>query len=103
MSDYLANVKKYIPDADEAVVDKLVKHLGIALQKKDSSTVAASDQQELDRVRNGFCTKKLELSADDATKAIEATCATMKGDNSKCRVAFYYLVAKESGALDKIA
>ena len=66
MSDYLANVKKYIPDADEAVVDKLVKHLGIALQKKDSSTVAASDQQELDRVRDGFCTKNCLLYTSDA-------------------------------------
>ena len=102
MSDYLANVKKYVPDADEAIVDKLVKHLGIALRSKDSSTVAASDQTELDRVRDGFCTKKLELSSDDAEKAIKAICETMKGNNSKCRVAFYYLVAKESGTLGKL-
>ena len=103
MSDYLANVKKYVPDADESVVDNLVKHLGIALRNKDSSTVAASDKTELDRVRDGFCTKKLELSAEDADKAIQATCDAMKGNNSKCRVAFYYLVAKESGTLGKIA
>lgn len=103
MSDYLANVKKYVPDADEAIVDKLVKHLGIALRSKDSSTVAASDKTELDRVRDGFCTKKLELATEDAEKAIQATCETMKGNNSKCRVAFYYLVAKESGMLGKIA
>lgn len=103
MADYLANVKKYAPNADEATVDKLVKHLGIALRNKDSSTVAASDKTELDRVRDGFCTKKLELSTEDAESTIQAVCAQMKGDNSKCRVAFYYLVAEKSGTLAKIA
>ena len=103
MSDYLANVRKYDEKADESIVDKLVKHLGIALRNRDSSGVAASDQKELDRVRDGFCTKKLELDNDKADAAIQAVCDQMKGDNFKCRVAFYYLLAKETGTLDKVA
>ncbi len=34
MSDYLADVKKYEAKADEAVVNKIVKHLGIALRNR---------------------------------------------------------------------
>lgn len=103
MSDYLANVRKYDEKADEAIVDKIVKHLGIALRNRDSSGVAATDQKELDRVRDGFCTKKLELDKDKAEAAIKSVCDQMKGDNFKCRVAFYYLLAKETGTMDKIA
>lgn len=103
MSDYLANVRKYAPQADEAVVKKLVSHLGIALKKQDSSTVAVSDNSELQRIRTGFCTKKLSLSEDEASSAITAVCEQMKGNRRKCRVAFYYLLAEKSGQLSKLA
>ena len=103
MADHLANVRKYDSDASEEVVEKIRKHCGIALQNRDSATVAASDQVELDRVKNGFCKKKLELSDEDAAKAVEATCADMKGESSKDRVAFYYLVAKHAGKLEVFA
>ena len=45
MADYLADVKKYDAKADEAVVAKIVKHLGIALRNRDSSLVSASDEK----------------------------------------------------------
>ncbi len=99
---YMDGVKKYISDADEEVVRKIVNYCGIALQSKDASLVSCSDPAELDRVRVGFCTKKLELSASDADAAIAATCEAMKGDRQKSRVAFYYLVAEKSGTLSKL-
>lgn len=102
MADYLADVQKYIPDADEAVVDKIVKYCGIALRNKDSSTVAASDPKELDTVKNGFAKKKLELSPEDAEAGIEKVCEQMKGVRSKSRVTFYYLLASATGTLDKL-
>ena len=37
---YLAEVKKYVPDADEAAVNAIVKHLGIALKSNDASLVS---------------------------------------------------------------
>ncbi len=38
MSDYLADVRRYDAGADEAAVEKIVKHLGIALRNRDSSS-----------------------------------------------------------------
>ena len=100
MADHLANVRKYDSDASEATVDKIVKHCGIALRNKDSSTVAVSDKAELDRVKTGFCTKKLELDSNAADKAVAAAADDMKDERAKDRVAFYYLVAKHAGKLD---
>ena len=100
MADYLADVKKYDSGASEEIVNKIVKHLGIALRNRDSSLVACSDPTELARVQEKWCAKKLGVT-DEATgnAAIEKTCEAMKGDNSKSRVTFYYLVAKELGKL----
>ena len=103
MADHLANVRKYDSDADEAVVDKIIKHCGIALRSRDSATVAVSDPKELDRVKTGFCTKKLQLSPEEADKAVQAAATDMKAERGKDRVAFYYLVAKHAGKLDVFA
>ena len=102
MADYLADVRKYDKGADEAVVGKIVKHLGIALRNRDSSLVAASDKKELDRVRDSWGVKKLGVEGTAAEAAIARTCKTMAADNSKGRVTFYYLVAKELGKLESI-
>ena len=105
--EYLAKVHAYDPGADAAVVKKIVSHLGIALQSRDSSLVACSDDDELIRIRDGFCKKKLGLDAahsDDAIMAVlRKVCQEMSGDGgNKHRVPFYYLVAKHTGTLDKI-
>ena len=102
MSDYLADVKKFAPNADEAVVDKIVKYCGIALRNKDSSLVSASDKAELDRVRDGCAKKKLELAPDAADAGIAKVCEQMKGTRQKSRVTFYYLLADATGTMDKL-
>jgi len=102
MTDYLADVKKYGAAADAAVVDKIVKHLGIALRNRDSSLVAASDQKELDRVRDSWGVKKLGVDAAAAEAAVAKVAKAMADDRSKGRVTFYYLVAKELGKLQSI-
>jgi len=102
MSDYVADVKKYASNVDEAVVDKIVKYCGIALRNKDSSLVSATDKAELDRVRDGFAKKKLELDADAAEAGIAKVCETLKGVNQKGRVTFYYLLAEATGTMDKL-
>ncbi|OJT97984.1 hypothetical protein DEM27_20115 [Metarhizobium album] len=101
-TDYLADVKKYDGNADEAIVQKIVRHLGIALRNRDSSLVSASDPTELARVKEKWCEKKLGIGGDDADKAIDATCKAMAADRSKSRVTFYYLVAKELGKLGSL-
>lgn len=99
MTDYLADVQKYDSGADEAVVNKIVKHLGIALRNKDSALVSASDQAELDRVKEKWCAKKLGVTGPEADAAVDTVARTMAGDRSKSRVTFYYLVAKQLGKL----
>lgn len=103
MSDYLDNVRKYAPGASEDTVNKLVKHLGIALRNRDSSLVSCSDEAELNRVRDGFCKKKLGLSREEAEAAIKAVCEQMKEERAKSRVTFYYLVAEKVGKLSAIS
>ncbi len=100
MADWAADVKKYAPKADDAVIAKVVRHCGIALQKADSSLVSFSDEAELDRVRKGFLTKKLEITdAAKQNELLDAVGAMMKGSNRKNRVTVYYLLAEKAGKL----
>lgn len=103
MTDYLADVKKYDAGANEEVVGKIVKHLGIALRNRDSSLVSCTDPKELDRVKAGWIAKKLGIDDDKAADgALEKVCKAMAADHTKNRVTFYYLVAKEFGKLGAI-
>jgi phage host-nuclease inhibitor protein Gam len=101
MLDHLAEMKKYAPNADDKAVKAIIKHLGIALKGEDTSLVACSSKDELTRVRDSWCKKKLGLADDDAAldKSIKAVCETMKGDKNKSRVVFYYLLADKYGKL----
>lgn len=100
MSDYLADVQRYDAGADADIVNKIVKHLGIALRNRDSSLVSCTDSKELARVREKWCGKKLGQTDDGkCDEIINKVCATMKDDRQKNRVTFYYLVAKHLGQL----
>lgn len=103
MTDYLADVKKYDAGASEDAVNKIVKHLGIALRNRDSSLVSCSDPKELDRVRTNWIEKKLGVS-DEATagSVIEKVCQELSADRTKSRVTFYYLTAKHLGKLGSL-
>ena len=99
--DHLGDLKKYVPTADEAKVKAIIKHLGIAMKGTDTQLVACSSKDELARVRDSWCKKKLALTQPDAEldKAIREVCEKMKGDKNKSRVAFYYLLADKYGKL----
>ncbi|MEP9396230.1 DUF2853 family protein [Mesorhizobium sp. KR2-14] len=100
MTDYLTDVMKYDAVADAATVDKIVRHLGIALRNRDSSLVSCTDPKELERVKENWIAKKLGVTDDalaDAT--VEKVCKAMAADHTKSRVTFYYLAAKELGKL----
>ena len=103
--DWAANARKYVPGADAAAIDGIVKHLGIALQKKDASLVACDDKSERDRVRDSFLKKKLGLALSDSEldRAIAEVCQKMHGDRDKPRVTFYYLLAEKYGKLSMFA
>ena len=103
MTDYAADVAKFTSSVNDDAVSTIVKYCGIALRSRDASMVSCTDPAELGRVRDGFASKKLGLSADAADKGIAAVCEKMKGDNSKSRVTFYYLLAEETGTMGKLA
>jgi outer membrane protein OmpA-like peptidoglycan-associated protein len=103
--DWLADVRKYVSDADEGIVKGIVRYCGIALTKVDSSLVSFSDSKETDRVRNNFLKKKLALTDPDSVldEAIAAVGQRMKADRRKNRVTVYYLLAENFGKLDLFA
>lgn len=101
-TDYVADVKRYVPSPDEKAIAGIVKHLGIALKSSaDAALVACSSKDELARVRDSWLKKKLALGDDD--KALDASikdiCEKMKADKNKQRVTFYYLLAEKHGKL----
>ena len=103
MADYIDDVKKYDAGADAEIVNKIVKHLGIALRNRDSSLVSCSDSKELDRVRTSWIGKKLGITDEaKANAAIQKVCEQLSADRSKSRVTFYYLTAKHLGKLDSL-
>jgi hypothetical protein len=101
-TDYAVDVKKYVPEVDEEAVAGIVKHLGIALHTRDASLVAATDPEEVKRVREGFMKKKLALTASDAEldAALKQVLDKMKGVHDKHRVTVCYLLAEHYGKLD---
>jgi hypothetical protein len=99
--DWMTNVKKFVPNADEAAIHGIVKHLGIALKNKDSSFVASADKKERDLLCDHFLKKKLGLTLDDAAldQSVADVCAKMHDERDKSRVTFYYLLAENFGKL----
>ena len=104
LASYIEKVKKYSPTPNEAAVAAIVKHLGIALQSRDSSLVSTSDPGEMKRIREGWMKKKLALTGTDEEldKALQAVGEKMKADRSKDRVTFCYLIAEHFGKLDML-
>jgi outer membrane protein OmpA-like peptidoglycan-associated protein len=100
--DWLADVRKYSPNADESVVAAIAKHCGISLQNRDSSLVSFNDPGEVGRVRENFLKKKLGLTQDDAT--LDASISAVGDriiDPTANRVTVYYLLAERFGLLDR--
>ncbi len=103
-TEYIDDLKRYVPGANEKAVAGIVKHLGIALKSKDASLVSCSSKEELERVRDSWCKKKLGISDDKAIDAaIKDICEKMKGDKQKQRVTFYYLLAEKFAKVDALA
>jgi hypothetical protein len=107
-TDFVSEVQRYDPGASEEAVGKIVKHLGIALQTNDQGTltdsglVSASDQTELDRVRDKWGVAKLGLDEGTAAQIVNTVAGEMSADKRKNRVTFYYLTAKHAGKLDSL-
>ena len=101
-TDWAADVKKYVANANDGAIAGIVNYCGIALRKLDSALVAFSDKTETDRVRNNFLKKKLGRTEADSVldAAIAKVGETMKADRTKNRVTVYYLLAAEFKQLE---
>ena len=102
--NWVADIRKYVPEVDEKAVVSIVRYCGIALQKKDSSLIAFSDKMEVERVRNHFLKRKLGLSNSDGEldNAIVEVGKKMKVGHGKNRVTAYYLLADHFGKLSAL-
>ncbi|MDQ0395643.1 DUF2853 family protein [Labrys monachus] len=102
LATYIADIKKYTSNTNEAAVAGIVRHLGIALRNRDSSLVAGKDPAELARLRDGFLKKKLALTDDDKKldAAIQSVIEKLKADHTKSRVTVCYLLAEHFKKLD---
>lgn len=102
MNEYSIDIGKYVSAVNEEAVTAIVKYCGIALRNADSSTVSCTDAAELERVRDGFASKKLGLDAAAAESGMVKVCEQMKAERRKHRVTFYYLLAVSTGTLGKL-
>jgi outer membrane protein OmpA-like peptidoglycan-associated protein len=100
--DWLIDVRKYAANADENVVQAIVRYCGIALQSRDGQLVAMSDKKERETVRENYLKKKLGLTQSDAEldEAVLAVGQRMKEDRTKNRVTVCYLLAEHFGVLN---
>ncbi|MCA1953398.1 MAG: DUF2853 family protein [Hyphomicrobiales bacterium] len=94
--DHLADVKKYVDKVDEAAIAGMAKTYALVMSKADTRYVAASDPEEVQRVVDNFCKKKLGRKESDAelTAVVKAQCEKMKADRTKSRITVYYLIAE---------
>jgi hypothetical protein len=85
------------PDMD--LLRKVTIGCGPSIYNRDSSTVSASDQSELDTVKNNFLKKKLGLSdSQDLDGAIAAVMEKYgKSNPNKYRAVVYYMLTKHFG------
>lgn len=103
--DYISDIKKYTGSVNEAAVNGIISHLGIALRNRDSSLVASTDPNEMRRVRDSWLKKKLQISGsdDELDQVVEAVVHKMKSERMKKRVTVYYLLAEHFKKLDTLA
>ncbi|WP_208440652.1 DUF2853 family protein [Bartonella raoultii] len=101
MTNNLADIKVYDSNPDAAAVERLSQRLALVMKKQDAALVATSDPKELERVEK-WVQDVLEADEQSAKMAVSKVAQMMAGERIKSRITFYYLVAKQLNALDKI-
>jgi hypothetical protein len=96
-ADDLKNKCKVTPDM--ALLTKVTIGCGPSIYDNDAQTVAASDKDELERIKSNFLIKKLGLTdGANLMDGINAAVDTYgKSERNKFRAVFYYLLVKHFG------
>ncbi len=86
-------------EPDMALLTKVTIGCGPAIYNADASTVASSQPEELETVKNNFLIKKLGLS--DGPELMEAISKVIeiygKSERNKYRAVVYYMLTKHFG------
>ncbi len=96
-ADDLKTKCKVTPDM--ALLTKVTIGCGPSIYDNDAQTVAASDKEELERIKSNFLIKKLGLKdGPSLMEGINAAVETYgKSERNKFRAVFYYLLVKHFG------
>lgn len=96
-ADDLKNKCGMTPDMD--LLTKVTIGCGPSIYNADASTVAGSQKEELETVKNNFLIKKLGVSAsEDLDGAIASVIETYgKSERNKYRAVVYYMLTKHFG------
>ncbi len=96
-ADDLTNKCGMTPDMD--LLTKVTIGCGPAIYNDDASTVASSQPEEIETVKNNFLIKKLGLSdGPELMEAIDAVLETYgKSERNKYRAVVYYMLTKHFG------
>jgi len=96
-ADDLKNKCGVTPDMD--LLTKVTIGCGPSIYNADASTVAGSQQHELETVKTGFLMKKLGLDDSPALDAAiaEAIETYGKSERNKYRAVIYYMLTKKFG------
>ena len=94
---YKKQLTKLKVKADDKLLRAVAKSCGPSIYRDDASTVAGSDPAELDRIKKGFCAKKLGVKQGaKLDTAMDNVMKTMgKSNRNKQRAVVYYLLTKE--------
>ena len=96
-ADDLRNKCGMEPDMD--LLTKVTIGCGPAIYNADASTVAATQESELETVKNNFLIKKLALK--DSTELMEAINSVIetygRSERNKYRAVVYYMLVKHFG------
>ena len=86
-------------EPDMALLEKVTIGCGPAIYDADASTVAASQESELETVKRNFLIKKLGLAdGPELMDAINAVVETYgRSERNKYRVVVYYMLTKHFG------
>ncbi|MDQ2094344.1 DUF2853 family protein [Rhodalgimonas zhirmunskyi] len=96
-ADDLKNKCGMTPDMD--LLTKVTIGCGPSIYNDDASTVASSQESELETVKNNFLMKKLGLAdGPNLMDGINAVIETYgKSERNKYRAVFYYMLVKHFG------
>jgi hypothetical protein len=86
-------------EPDMALLEKVTIGCGPAIYNDDASTVAGSQPEELETVKNNFLIKKLAMSdGPELMEAIHSVIETYgKSERNKYRAVVYYMLTKHFG------